>query len=356
MKPIKLAILMILTVGFAVALAGAGTAAQAAIGPAKVHLKLSGGWSFLADGGGDLELIRKSSPGHSEPSYEFLNYSFDWKGLSRVPDWKAELLVTFGRYFGVGLGIGKTRLSSKGKYSKYGYTYDSYYDDYSSQWCEYEYLESYNVQQDFQVSALSLQFNVYGLLPLGRFIVYAFAGPGYYTGDFQHGFNGRRSEDFYWQKFASLKFPDDYPYWEYVEDNDYYYNLSETAEDHTFGFQGGLGLEFRINPHVSFGFEALVRRVNFNGWKGTATFNYQSVENSYSTTSGWDRNKDKWTLESRGPLWYYVFFDLSPDYYIPMMSVSADQPTNYWFYYKPARPAEINFHAFDLLLTLRIHF
>jgi len=301
-------------------------------------LKLAGGGSFISHGGGDLEMVRTGSTGYSERSYQYDHDSFDWQGVSRVPDWKAEVLVTFGRYFGASLGLGRTALSTAGNFS----TGDYYY---GLRYTQLEVIEENSYRQEFRVSSYALQLNVYGFLPLGRFNLYIFAGPGYYFGNLSHEF----SCDLY-------RFIDERgftPPWHHVHENTVHEEISEEAHDRALGFQGGIGLEFRVLPFVSLGFEALLRRVNFNGWEGTFTRSGWSTDNNYEDSTGWVTTDDSWTQTGEGSLWY-CDLDLLHSLKIKTLSIAPGPPEGYSF--DPTRRAEVNFHAIGLLLILKFHF
>lgn len=334
----KRSVYLTVALGLSLILTAAGSSALASIRPVKVHLKLAGGWSFIPNGGGDLELVRTGSTGYSEQSYHEDKNSFDWKGISRVPDWKAEVLLTFGRYFGASLGLARTALSTAGNFS-------SGFDYYKLSWSQLSVTEENSYRQEFRVSSYALQLNVYGFLPLGRFNAYVFAGPGYYFGNFSHEFSCDLYRNVNERGFT--------PPWLSIHDNTAHEEISEKAQDRSLGFQGGIGLEFRVLPFVSLGFEALIRRVNLNNWEGTSTRSGWSINKTYDDTTGWDTVEDSWTLTGEGPLWY-CYLDLPHDLKIKTLYVGQDPPEGYFF--DPTRKAEINFHGVDFLLTLKFHF
>ena len=100
-----------------VALAAASRPAQAGEGQVGLRVKLSGGLGFLSDGGGDLETTRVETQAWLSAHPSPWTGTMTWEGLSSVPDWKAEAILTFGRHFGLGLGLGRTALVSRGDLS-----------------------------------------------------------------------------------------------------------------------------------------------------------------------------------------------------------------------------------------------
>jgi opacity protein-like surface antigen len=333
-RGIKRIIFFFVAFGLSLILSGVWNSAEGAPGSPKIHLKLAGGLSFLSDGGGDLESIRLSS---QEPDDFPIERTFDWEGISSIADWKAEVLLTFGRHFGAGFGVGRTSMSSTGDFFRRYYYY-------GFEWTEFLFDEKNSFHQQFQVSALALQLNAYAFLPLGRFKAYVFGGPGLYFGSFSHEFDCDLSWYVYERGFA--------PDWESIDDKMKHLEISETAQDRALGFQGGLGLEFQVWPQISVGFEASIRRVNFKNWDGTSTTSYQALDKSFDTASGWSTEQESWTHTGEGPLWF-CYLELPHSVHIPTLFIGEDPPEDY--YTNPTRQAAIDFNAVDLLLTLRIH-
>jgi hypothetical protein len=321
-------IFLAVALGLSLGLTGIGNKAQAAFAPIKAHLKLSYGWSFLSNKGGNIDTIRMGE---------------DWKSVVKVPDWKAEFLVAFGDYLGASFGLGRTSFSCGGDY-----TYE--WSHYEIEWSEFLIREKDIYSQQFKVSALAAQLNVYGFLPLGKFNAYVFAGPGLYFGDYSHDLAYDLSY-YYYQRFFD-------PMEERILDAKKHLDLAEKAKGATLGFQGGIGLEFQVLPFVSIGLEAMIKRVGFHNWKGTSTSSYQGTDENFTTASGWTSTSDSWTHTAEGTLWY-GYLELPHSHamadYLLTLFISENTPGGSW-YADQARNADINFHAFDLILTLKFHF
>jgi len=330
-----------LAVVFSLALAGAGSAARAAGGGVGVSLKFSAGPSLLFNGGGDLETNRVETQAWLSAHPSPWTGTMTWEGLSTVPDWKAEAILTFGRHFGLGLGLGRTALVSRGDLSAEFHYYDM-------EWSAIQLDNSNSFSQRYSASALAFQLNFYYFLPLGRFEFHAFAGPGCYLGKLSHDYEER------------LFFSDSTIYFSpsatYTEEYQEHKLVSESASCTRLGFQAGIGVEFRVSPHISLGVESVIRRVNFDDWQGTYSSSYQSTDRFYSTSQGWWKTiTDGGVAAGKGDLWSHavkIFGDATGD--LPMLSISEGAPQG-----SPdnvARKAEINFHAIDLLLTLTVRF
>lgn len=314
---------------------------QAGAGEVGFRLKLAGGRGFLSNGGGDLETTRVETQAWLSSHLSPWKGTFDWEGLSTVPDWKAEFILTFGRHFGLGLGLGRTALTSRGDFAA-----DFYW--YESRWWAIELENSNSFSQSYKASALGFQLNLYYFLPLGRFELYAFAGPGLYFGKFSHDYKDsiffRSSSIYFW--------PPDKQTEEFQANT----QTSERASCTRLGFQGGVGVEFRVSPHVFFGFESLIRRVNFDDWRGTFDSSFQSTDKFFNTSQGWWKTvTDSGTAWGEGELWSHsVVIDGAFMDKLPVLSISEGTPEG--DLYNPVHKAEINFHAIDILLTLSFRF
>ena len=325
-----------------VCLAGAGSARYAFAGGTAVRLKFSGGLGFLSDGGGDLELTRSETPPWlSEYPFPYTD-TFAWEGLSTVPEWKAEAILTFGRHFGLGLGLSRTVLSSTGNFSlAYEYFQTHGYESISGKF-------SFAFVQRYEASALGFQLNFYYFLPLGRFELYAFAGPGYYLGNLRHEYDDDIS--LRWDDYYS------YPPDEYIKEIVEAKHISEKATCRRLGFQTGIGLQFRITSHVFFGIESMIRRVNFDDWQGTSSSSSQWTEKTFWESVGsWTTTTGSEVAEEEGSLWFFVgdvFGSFADD--VPTLMISDTQPEA--TYSHSPRKAEVNFHAVDVMLTLTFRF
>ncbi len=327
---------------FVVCLSGAWSAGYASGGSTAVRLKFSAGLGFLSDAGGDLATVRTETKSWlSDYPFPYTD-TFAWEELSKsVPEWKAEAILTFGRHFGLGLGLSRTVLSTAGDFSLA-------FDYYESRWFAISITDSFEFGQRFKASALGFQLNFYYFLPLGRFELYAFAGPGYYLGDLGHDYDESLSMRYVYSYYDP---PDQYIH-EIVEQR----QTSDKATCRKLGFQTGIGLQFRITSHIFFGVEAMVRRVNFDDWKGMSSSSNQWTEKTFRESEGtWTTSTGGEVAAGEGSLWSFVdtvcegYFD---DF--PTLLISDGQPEA--TYSRVARKAEINFHAVNVMLTLTFRF
>lgn len=336
-----------LTVVFALALAGAGSAAYAAGGHVGVRLKFAAGLGLLFNGGGDLKNFGSASVDFaSQFGGDIFQTSISrWDNPSSFADWRAEVILTFGRYFGLGFGVGHVSVSSRGDYAL---TFDYYASRYTAFQIDWDWVFHHR----FEVSMVPLQLNFYGFLPLGRLTLYAFAGPGFYLGSLTHDYENRsfyRHDEYFW--------PPEYPEFEhYAREVRSQESRAEKATCSRFGLQGGLGLELHLTPRLSIGLESFLRMVNFNDWQGSFSSNFAEAERLFNNSQGWrDGESSSGSTEGQGYLWIY---DKGP-----YTNYLSEQPEMFLLGSEPlgpdyanARKAAINFNAAGFLMTMSYRF
>jgi len=337
-----------LAVALSLALAGAGSASYAAGGPVGVRLEFSAGLGLLLNGGGDLQTFGSSSVAFASQfgREAFQISTFDWKNpSSSFTDWRAEVILTYGRYFGLGFGIGHASLSGGGDYALT-------FDYYASRYTAFQIDRDWAFHHRFEVSMVPLQLNFYGFLPLERLTLYAFAGPGIYLGSLTHDYENRsfyRHDEYYWP-------PENPVFAHYAHEIQSQESRAEKATCNRFGFQGGLGVELRVTPQLSFGLESYLRTVSFNDWQGSFTSSFSQTERLYDNTSGWrDGESSSGSAVGQGTLWIYEIG--------PYANYLNEQPEMFLLETEPvgrdyanARKAAINFNAAGFLMTVSYRF
>jgi len=253
------------------ALAASGDA-ENSVKKIRLDLVISGGAGYWLKGPGDLDQYRISleKAVADLPSAYYSSKSFDWKKPVLQTDFSAEILVRFGRYFGIGLGTGYLRGTSNGRYSTdyhYSYSY-SYYSTYRED-------STRNYTQDYKITAVPIKLDFYFFLPLGkseRVSLFAHVAPGYYFGKLRHDYNYQADGEYQW---GSSK---------YAIDSGF--KVHETATCNVLGISGGLGLRMKIFSHMSLGAEIYGRRVNFQNWEGDYTEQWDD-ESGYEGMHGY---------------------------------------------------------------------
>jgi len=318
---------------------------DAGSGKMSIGLKLSGGAAFLFDGAGDLEKYRTGKTNY----YNYLRNdlgdttTFNWKKLSLIPDFNAEIIFNITPNFGIGIGSGIINATSKGNYSSEGSSSGNlwYYGYDVGDWTD-TFTDKYT--QNFKIQAIPITLNLYYFAPLGDSLnFYIYGGVGYYMGKLTRDFTNN---------YTYFYEDDSWYYWNEKEDYKYDLTAKEESKQNKVGFKTGLGLEMNMGPSISLGLEVFGRFVNFNNWEG---------DYSDSWTS-----RDKWWHE------YYGYW-----YYDHTSSGSSSEHGNLWIYdtgshgnkgmwileNKPdwsnisnVNKAAINLNAFGAQISLRFHF
>ena len=332
-----------IVLGLVLLLVGTGTKAYA--GFLSFEIKLSGGYGFLHNGGGDLENSRLGMQAYTADWVEpYYTSTFDWKKAKwNLPDLRGEFILKFGNYLGVGFGAGFQSMTGTGNYS---FMYDQ---TYSYWWGTLKYAMDDVYTSNYKITNIPIFMNIYGFLPLRNMSLYAYMGPSINIGSLSNDWTN------VWTDNADLES------WFYWNESDYYtYNatMTEKATCTAFGFQGGLGIQINLSSFLAIGLEAYGRYVNFSNWTGTSDYAWNSQERFYYEPWGWwatvnhsgTDNYAQATLYNYDWIWGYT----GNAYNMMQMFETGDPPSGPS--YQNVRPAEINLNAIGGLFSIIIHF
>lgn len=322
------------------AILSAGTRAAAGpedtpnTGPPRFSLKIGGGFGFLPNKGGDLDLLRN----HME--YEYTSRSpsvtaeFDWDRLSCAYDFPVELIIRLNPYLGVGLGTEIFASAVQASYTK-DYQYTLTGSDWSS-----TYVNHYETARDFKIRLIPVCINLYLFCPLGSLTVYSYGGLGYYWGKLTHSLNSNTELKYEYRGSGGYSSKD-----EDYDDR----TIEESARKGGLGFQSGVGAELTLMRNVSLGVEVFGRHFNNLGWQGSSTIDYTTTSKYWNSREGWRPDDTaSGVQEDTGTLWYQHDGSSNHDIYV------GDERNPPLFNAK--REARIDLSAVGIRLTLRIHF
>jgi hypothetical protein len=305
-----------------------------------VHLKLTAGLGFLFDGAGDLKGFRENARSFAaEWGLDvFQESSFNWPGRSSLPDFRAELLLTFGRHLGVGFGTGRASLSNGGDFSLL-------FDYYDSRWFAVSLKEESTFRHWFELTVVPLELAGYGFLPLGRLTLYAFGGPGLYLGTLRHNLETQRL----YRRDIYLFEPNGHS----ALETQSFEQGSEKATTSGLGLRGGFGVRVCLTPRLSVGFESALRWAGLGDWQGTYSSGFESSSRTYDDLNGWSPSLvDRWTEEGSGSLW---LTEIKDDRFggVPGLRILENPEAAES---EVVREASFNLNGLSLLFTLTFHF
>jgi hypothetical protein len=308
-------------------------------------LKLSGGAGFLFNGAGDLERFRSGRSQFVSDYRQIPGYSsaFDWKKRSVIPDFDAEIIVNLGRHFGIGVGTGVCRATSKGNYSIQGSTTQNPW------WGSFTETETNKFAQSYKIQAIPIFLDLYYSLPLGnsqKFDMYFYGGVGYYFAKLIHDFRN------------------DYTY-AYTDNSWFYFNekenyqfnsaAKETSKQNKVGFRSGLGLEMNLTSFLSFGFEMFGRLVKFSNWTGDYADSWTTRDQLWQETLGWYYDQTSaGSSGEHGNLFLYNVKDNQLGKNYPAMWIWQSAPGGSTI--SGVKKAAINLNTFGALISLRLRF
>lgn len=335
-------LVLILLLSAVVLFAAAGRAAEE---PQRkgltVGFKLSGGIGFTLDGGGDLETYRKGMIDlyNDIGTLDYFTGNNNWKKMETIPNFEFDVIFHLTKNFGIGLGTGYIRTSSRGDY---GFVYDRVS---SESWGILTQAGAARNTEDFKITVLPIRLSLYLMFPLGRWTFYGLAGAGYYLGTFAHtytydfSYNYADSSTIYLDEKQEITSSE---VWD------------ESAKKNSLGFHGGLGLEYRLWSGLSLGLEVFGRFVNFSGWEGDVKMTSSSRERDWREDLGWYYDQTATdTNSSAGKLWYYESQDVDLGKYYPQMNMGGAPSGGT---YRNVRDAAINLNAFGVSASLRVYF
>jgi hypothetical protein len=177
----------------------------------KLSFKIHGGWSYLQ--AGDVNPGTQAFLDWGTSHYEITEG--EYRALHQGYEVGGDLIFELGRNFGVGVGAGFMRFSKRNQ---------------ANGW-EPDYGPTVLFTSDSELTAIPTRLFVLFSTPLNRKIdIIANAGISYF-------FNARYYAD--WQEFYSV-----------AASVEYWMNILIKAEmkRDPFGFQGGMGIEYRLTP------------------------------------------------------------------------------------------------------------
>jgi hypothetical protein len=257
-------------------------------------LKLSAGMIWI--NGDDYNIGVESFTRYVRENFKLLSGGLDT--LDSAPDLQAELILSFGRHLGIGLGAGY-----------FGAKKDSpMIGRFNSDTQEFKYKPKLSVVPVF----VNVHYQV-AILP--KLDLDIFAGASFYSVKFN--FDQDVKSDILSAESSSR------------------FESNPTA----FGCQGGLGLSFEVTPGVSLIADACFRLAKTHELKGNWTYHYSS---SYG-----------YSYDYSGPayLWYY-FENYGSGY--PTIQVSSQDPTEPD--YTDVRKAVLNLSGFSAVAGIKISF
>jgi len=306
-----------------------------------LNLKLSGGAGYLLNGMGDLDTYRLGREAWAarldqEPGY---SSALDWGRPSFVPDLSADIIVHIGSRFGFGFGTSFIRGQSSGVHSV------SYSEQGTGWWSGEPYEETGRTGDNyaFELTAVPIKFDLYFFQPLkssGTLLLFAHAGVGYYFGKVKKS-TDRHDES-----------ETDYSGYIYADESDSH--LREEAKDETFGFHGGLGLEFKISRAISLCSEVFARYVDFNDWRGDHEYSYRSSSKEGDGTTWWDEQSSEESSSWKGSMWTYKIYDGYHDVTDTYMVILPEKPQDSDF--KDVRKTALNLNAFGIVFSVKFSF
>lgn len=263
----------------------------------KLGFKLGGGAGLLFNGGGDIEKVRLGREAWTADwGTEGYDSSFTWNKAPFAGNFNFDVILGFGRNFGVSLGFGYLSLGSKGDYSLN-------YQDSGSPWWGTWYQDIKNeYTHDFKTSAFAIPVNFYFFMPMGGMTFYGFGGLGFYMGRFSHDYTYDFNDKYYDTSWYYIDITD----WT-IKYND---TIAETAKANALGFQGGAGLKINFSRAVGIAFEMFGRFVNFKNWTGDYNYDWSFSEKVSVETYGQIYNVSASGSGSEsGSLWFYEYYD-----------------------------------------------
>ncbi|MBC8358764.1 MAG: hypothetical protein ISS41_07265 [Candidatus Aminicenantes bacterium] len=312
----------------------------------KISFKITGGLGYLLNGAGDLNRAREGLEAILSDWGKQDNYSstFDWKRLSMLSDWKADLIINITPKIGIGIGSGFITASNKGKYSlssSYSWSWEDWTDTGE---------DKSNVDEDYKITAIPLNLDVYFFQPMGKsnkYNFFGYAGFGYYFGKLTHV--EKVDGSYNYDSFISGSL-------NYQGESEYSTTRNEEMKNNSFGFHGGLGLEMKMSSVISFGVELFGRYVNFKNWEGDASTSWESKYKYWSSWSGWEEGTNSSKEEDvYGQLWTFdIHNEISNKYHTYMMFMET-KPSDGTFY-KNTKKASINLNTFGLSFSIKFHF
>ncbi len=303
----------------------------------KFSIRLTGGVSFI--NGGDLnrdirEFHKWISNLNGVPGY---SASLDLNEMNYVFNFGGEFVYQFNNNFGVGIGTEYLAKTVEGP-AKIVYS-DSTEYWWGTAFNTYDEVNTHS----YTLKAIPILLNLYCFIPWGeKKSIFLNFGTGYYFGSFKHksDFNGTseyREESWY--------------YWDYLYNYSYTGVNEDTTNATTFGFHGGIGIDYNLTSHIGIIIEARGRIVNFKDWEGDQLYEQNWEEFEWLETQErifYDLGSDQ--EKETGKLWLISFNDKTTDSDYEQIYLSDEEPEI------SLRQAEINLNGITLRAGIKIRF
>lgn len=267
-------------------------------------LKLSGGLGTWA--GGDMNTVIEDANSQMQDVANYFGGSMDgsFDKLNWGTDFEGEFIVDLTRNIGVGIGIGYIHRKKD----------SSVHQAFGS-----------GVSQSFeerpQFTAIPITLSAYYHFPLTtKMDAFLKAGVGYYMG--KSKFNVRHE----------IEMPGSPLTWQ---------EEKRKASSNSFGFHGGIGLEFNLLENIAFFLKGIGRYAKLKDWD--VDVQYRTFEEKSGTFSG---------------TWYIVeVLNYSTEKYYKVIITSTQTPSSVGYYiFRNPKIAEINYSGISLRVGIKVVF
>lgn len=305
-------------------------------------LKLTGGMGVLLNSGGDLEKVRLGTVDHYSDLGSLPGYSsyVNWDKRIFLPALEADLIFQMSPYFGIGIGSGYLTFRSQGNYGaalRQGLfvSPNSYFTDFNE-----------DFHEDYKLRAIPIRMSLYGYIPHGSWNLYGHAGAGYYFGHLTDDITINLAIT---GNIFSPTAPD-----QRVEDTADA-QILEDVKKNALGFDGGLGVGYKLGDGIEFGVECFARYVEFSGWSGSLKLSSVAREKRWTAGLGWSSEvTTRDSSEETGLLYYFESNDSNLNKNYGAIKVSQDKPSDSSI--RNVREASINLNALGIVFTIRLYF
>jgi opacity protein-like surface antigen len=279
----------ILAAAFALGLLAAVPLRAADGVPPKFQIRLYGGLSYLE--GGDANdgvggIFRSYSEGASLYGY---SASGAFKPAHLGMGFGGDFIFQITPNFGIGVGVGYMQASKTSTMT---------------------FISGTTLQFDGKpsFSAVPLRLGLFFTYPMGPSLNFNFnVGGGYYMA-----------------KMTSML---------RISSEAYYEQLDNEAKANGFGFQGGMGVDFRIASNVFLFIEAQGQMANFGGFEGTGALSFSGGS----------------SVNETGKLYYFEETFETPILY-PIIKVASTPPSGSWVH--NLREAKVNFNGGQIVVGI----
>lgn len=313
-----------------------------------VSLYLGGGLSNVD--GGDLNRdIRDSNARYealNEIGYEWIN-AMHWKEIKWMPHLKGEIIFSLFKNFGVGLGFEQSTKTNPRTSSISWFYYGG-----RTGGRQETTVGTVSIQGEHELTVQPVTLNLYYFIPAGRVAEFYLAGGvGYYMASLKFNGLSRSNSLIIWDLYSMGDFTDSIRY-KFPEDLKDEYEAKSKA----FGFQGGLGLDYRLSRAISLVVEGNYRIVNFKNWEGDRSYTENITEIAEQLSRDYSFETSRTESDAfAGKLWFYEYYQKSVGEWYGTIDLLEEEPEE-----NPdrrnIREAEINFSGFVFRIGFKIRF